>query len=48
MKEKREKAKNTHIVYCPYCGADNMLTSNVGRCKYCRRRIEYKGENDNG
>ncbi len=44
MKEKREKAQNTHVVYCPYCGSDNMITGSVGTCKYCRRKIEYKGE----
>ena len=42
MQEKREKAKNTHVVYCPYCGADNILTSNTGTCKYCRREITSK------
>lgn len=40
MKEKQEKAKNTKVVYCPYCGADNMLTEKVGTCKYCRRKIQ--------
>lgn len=40
MKEKRELAKNTHVVYCKYCGADNVLTSNVGTCKFCRRKIQ--------
>ena len=42
MKEKRERAKNTHVVYCPYCGADNLLTESTGTCKYCRRKLEYK------
>ena len=42
MKEKRERAKNTHVVYCPHCGADNMLTESTGTCKYCRRKLEYK------
>ena len=42
MKVKQENAKNTSVVYCPYCGADNMLTSNVGLCKYCRRKIKAK------
>ena len=42
MQEKRETLKNTHVVHCPYCGADNMITSNIGTCKYCRRRIEAK------
>lgn len=42
MQEKREALKNTHVVHCPYCGADNLLTSSIGTCKYCRRRIEVK------
>ncbi len=42
MKIKREKAKNTHVVYCPNCGADNILSGNVGMCKYCRSKLEYK------
>ena len=42
MKEKREIAKNTNIVICPYCGADNMLTEKVGTCKFCRRKIKSK------
>lgn len=42
MQEKREKAKNTHIVYCPHCGSDNLLTEQIGICKFCRRKIEYK------
>lgn len=42
MKEKREIAKNTQVVICPYCGADNMFTSKSGTCKYCRRKIEGK------
>lgn len=42
VKLRREKAKNTHVVYCPHCGGDNMLTEKVGKCKYCRRKIEFK------
>lgn len=42
MQEKREKAKNTHIVHCSYCGAENVLTEKIGVCKYCRRQIEFK------
>lgn len=42
MKEKRQKAENTKVVYCPYCGADNLLTSKTGICKYCRRQIITK------
>lgn len=40
MQEKREKAKNTHVVHCPYCGSDNMLTEQVGTCNFCRRKIQ--------
>lgn len=42
MQEKREKAKNTHVVKCPHCGASNMLTEPTGTCKYCRKHLEYK------
>lgn len=42
MQEKREKAVNTHVVRCPYCGSDNMLTQQTGTCKFCRKNIEYK------
>lgn len=42
IKLKQERAKNTHVVYCPHCGADNMLTAKVGKCKYCRRQIQYE------
>ena len=45
MREKREKAKNTHFVKCSYCGADNVLTSKIGTCKYCRRKIVVDKEN---
>ena len=42
MKEKREKAKNTNYVKCPYCGSDNLLSEKTGKCKFCRRTIENK------
>ena len=42
MQEKREKAKNTHVVKCPFCGSDNMLTEQTGVCKFCRKSLEYK------
>ena len=42
MQEKREKAKNTHVVHCPYCGSTNMLTEQTGICQFCRRKLEYK------
>ena len=42
MQEKREIAKNTHFVKCPNCGGDNTVVGNVGKCKFCRRDIEYK------
>lgn len=43
IKEKQERAKTTNVVYCPYCGANNILTEKVGKCNYCRRQIQYKG-----
>ena len=42
MQEKREAAKNTHNVTCPKCGANNLLSSQTGKCKYCRTPLEYK------
>lgn len=42
MKEKREKAKNTSYVRCPYCGSDNIMSEKTGTCAYCRRTIENK------
>lgn len=43
IKEKQERAKTTHVVYCPHCGANNILTEKIGKCNYCRRQIQYKG-----
>lgn len=40
MQEKREKAKQSRVVVCPYCGADNLLSAKTGKCMYCRRKIE--------
>ncbi len=42
IKLKQEKAKNTHVVHCPNCGADNIVSENVTRCKYCRTELESK------
>ena len=42
MKIKREKAKSTSFVRCPYCGADNIITEKIGVCQYCRRKIVNK------
>lgn len=39
MQEKREKAKNTKYIKCPYCGADNLVSEKIGVCSYCRRKI---------
>lgn len=39
MQEKREIAKNTHVVHCPYCGSNNLLTEKTGTCSFCRRKI---------
>lgn len=41
MKEKQEKAKNTHVIICPKCRADNIFSEKIGRCKYCRTKLEY-------
>lgn len=40
IKLKQEKAKTTRVVNCPNCGADNMVTEKVGKCKYCRQDIQ--------
>lgn len=42
FKERKEIARNTYNVKCPYCGADNLISEKVGTCKYCRRKIENK------
>ena len=42
MQIKREKAKITNYVKCPYCGSDNILSEKFGVCKFCRRKIENK------
>lgn len=42
MQEKREKARNTQVVRCPYCGSLNTLTEKIGTCEYCRRKLEGK------
>ena len=47
MKEKREKAKHTNYVHCPYCGSDNILAEKNGTCKFCRRVIENENYNKN-
>ena len=42
MQEKREIAKNTHVIKCPHCGANNTLTAQTGTCKHCRQPIAYE------
>lgn len=42
IKVKQEKAKNTQVVICPNCGADNILSESIGICKYCRRSLTTK------
>lgn len=39
MKLNREKAKNTQVVYCPNCGAHNIIVGKIGTCSYCRQKI---------
>ena len=40
MKEKQYKMRNTKIVICPHCGADNAISKPGSRCKYCRRKLQ--------
>lgn len=40
IKEKQQRSKDTRVVNCPNCGADNMLSTKTGKCKYCRSDIE--------
>ena len=40
MKEKKEKAKHSNFVKCPYCGADNIITEKIDYCKFCRRKLK--------
>ena len=47
IKLKQEKAKITDVIYCPHCGADNILTDKVGKCKYCRRSLKNQDDNKN-
>jgi hypothetical protein len=42
MKQKQEAAKNFHVIHCPHCGADNIVTGNITTCKYCRKGLEVK------
>ena len=41
MKEKQEKTKNSHVIICPHCGADNLIYGQTGTCKYCRKKLSY-------
>ena len=40
IKEKQEEAKTNRYVKCPHCGADNIISGNISKCKYCRRSIK--------
>ena len=42
----QDSVKNTHVVFCPYCGADNIIEGKSGICKFCRREIAYQENND--
>ena len=42
IKKQREDIKNTHLVHCPNCGADNTIVGKTGKCKYCRNDISYE------
>ena len=40
MREKREKSKNTRNVVCKHCGASNLVSEKVEKCKYCRQSLQ--------
>ena len=40
IKEKQEKAKNTHYVKCQSCGADNLVSSKTQKFKFCRKNLK--------
>lgn len=42
IKEKQERAKTTHVIICPYCGSDNIISGNIGKCRHCRRSLQKK------
>lgn len=42
IKEKQEKAKNTHYVKCPNCGSDNLVSDKFETCKFCRSKLVNK------
>ena len=42
IREQREAIKNTHLVHCPNCGADNTIVGATGHCKFCRQELSYK------
>ena len=39
IKEKQARAKTTQVVVCKKCGASNVITEKIGKCKYCRNTI---------
>ena len=38
----KESAKTTQVVVCKKCGASNIITEKIGKCKYCRNTIVGK------
>ncbi len=39
VREREAEARNLHVIKCPYCGGDNMVSTPTTTCKYCRRHI---------
>lgn len=39
-RKKEERAKNTRLVKCPNCHANNILVERIGKCEYCNSYIE--------
>ena len=41
IRKKQERARNTHVVFCPHCNASNILTEKTGMCQFFRSHLEY-------
>jgi len=39
-RKREEKERNSRIVQCPNCKANNLLVERIGKCEYCKSYIE--------
>lgn len=39
-RKREEKSKNTRVVQCPNCHANNKLNEKIGKCEFCNSYIE--------